>query len=308
MAKKISAAPLSGGFAVEGWMRSSLRLKGNALLVYALVFSATGPEKGHGLSVPSISEWTGLTIRQARNICDELAGKGLFSRIQTEEMKQCRFVAISELSTSYPHSDRLCKSLNINDLRSYPQSYPHFAPDFGPDFQQKIDKRGKIFPVCKLFPPSQTPSFQRLAELSTELSTPKEKEKKEPKKRIEKERDPRACAHMGARGAPEGNCDHPASPEEVADFFGSEKIGGDPRRFWERYSSCGWRINGEPIRSWRALAREWAEKPHASARPAVRFLSQTECEALGWRIDYASGNIADRKGFPVPNARWNGTV
>lgn len=59
-----------------------------------------------------------------------------------------------------------------------------------------------------------------------------------------------ACA------APEGF--EPPTAEEVAAYFGSNCLNGDPQAFFDFYASQGWRkSNGMPISDWQPQARQW---------------------------------------------------
>lgn len=63
---------------IQGWMRTELGLKGNELIVYALIygFSQTEAQWFTG-SRQYIAEWTGCSIRTVQNILDKLTNDGL---------------------------------------------------------------------------------------------------------------------------------------------------------------------------------------------------------------------------------------
>lgn len=56
--------------------------------------------------------------------------------------------------------------------------------------------------------------------------------------------------------APEGF--EPPTAEEVAAYFGTNCLNGDPQAFFDFYASQGWRkSNGMPISDWQPQARQW---------------------------------------------------
>lgn len=63
---------------IQGWMRTELGLKGNELIVYALIygFSQTEAQWFTG-SRQYIAEWLGCTVRTVQNILDKLTNDGL---------------------------------------------------------------------------------------------------------------------------------------------------------------------------------------------------------------------------------------
>lgn len=60
----------------------------------------------------------------------------------------------------------------------------------------------------------------------------------------------------------------------------------DPKRFFEYYEAKGWRMNGEPIRDWRAALRAWAQ----FERKPVRVKKTTSYDAEAY----------DRLGLELP--------
>lgn len=68
-------------YVVQGWMRNRLQLKGNDLIVYALVysFSQDGESEFKG-SLQYLTEFTGASERTIRRILDDLEVRGLIKR------------------------------------------------------------------------------------------------------------------------------------------------------------------------------------------------------------------------------------
>lgn len=55
------------------------------------------------------------------------------------------------------------------------------------------------------------------------------------------------------------NCVIP-SFSEVKDYIQERGYRVDPQKFWECYDSLNWKIDGKPIKNWRAVVRGWDEK------------------------------------------------
>lgn len=108
-----------------GWMVTDLRLKGNELLVYALVygFCQDGGSEFTG-SVSYIQEWTGMTYRGALNILQSLVAKGLLIKrdIVENRVKLCHYEAvppsekISEGMKKFHHPSEKISDNNTNDI------------------------------------------------------------------------------------------------------------------------------------------------------------------------------------------------
>lgn len=63
---------------IHGWMRTELGLKGNELMVFAIIFSFSQTEEGWFTgSRQYLSDWTGCTVRTVQNILDKLTNDGL---------------------------------------------------------------------------------------------------------------------------------------------------------------------------------------------------------------------------------------
>lgn len=82
---------------IQGWMRNELKLKGNELLVYALIygFSQDGETRFTG-SIGYIADWIGSTKQTVHNVLRSLINKGYLTK--TEEVvngvKFCKYVAV----------------------------------------------------------------------------------------------------------------------------------------------------------------------------------------------------------------------
>ena len=107
MAKKL------GYIHIEGWMREELDLKGNELLVYALIHGFSQEAQGCFFgSLEYICRACGCTRNTAKNVLKELRERGLLRKREVYEnngkmcqyrstKKQCRFSPLS-------HQQRKC--------------------------------------------------------------------------------------------------------------------------------------------------------------------------------------------------------
>lgn len=79
---------------IQGWMRNELGLKGNELMVFALIygFSQDGNSEFYG-SWSYIAEWTGASKRTVSTTLNSLCEKGLLEKrtINTNGMRCCSY-------------------------------------------------------------------------------------------------------------------------------------------------------------------------------------------------------------------------
>lgn len=82
---------------IQGWMRKELNLKGNELMVYALIygFSQDGETKFTG-SVAYIADWIGASRQTVHNSLKSLIDKGYLAKTEdvVNGVKFCKYVAI----------------------------------------------------------------------------------------------------------------------------------------------------------------------------------------------------------------------
>jgi hypothetical protein len=88
MEKKGTKVKKENFICIQGWMISEMRLKGNDLLVYAIIygFSQDGSSYFSG-GLQYLADWVNGTKRGVQKNLDNLLEKGLITRIQTETGK-----------------------------------------------------------------------------------------------------------------------------------------------------------------------------------------------------------------------------
>jgi predicted transcriptional regulator len=89
-------------FVTQGFMRSELNLKGNELMIYAIIygFSQDGNQRFTGSS-QYLADWTGATRRSVLNTLQSLVDKGLLQR-EEKFVNNVKFVEYWCTYTSHP--------------------------------------------------------------------------------------------------------------------------------------------------------------------------------------------------------------
>lgn len=137
---------------VHGWMASELKLVGNDLLVYALVygFSQDGESVFYG-SLDYASKNTGLSIRTISRILNSLTERGLLAReeILGKGVRYC--VTLDKLSTPPRQNVYGQGVLTLDNLSTNKKDYTNTVP---------IDSDNKSYTqVCAKFTP---PTYQQV--------------------------------------------------------------------------------------------------------------------------------------------------
>ena len=76
---------------IYGWMATKLKLKGNELLIYAVIYSFSRNNKGEGVfnaSIPYLQEWTNSTKRNIINCLNSLITKQLIIKTEDNSSKR----------------------------------------------------------------------------------------------------------------------------------------------------------------------------------------------------------------------------
>ena len=89
--------------AIQGWMRTKLNLKGNGLLIYALIygFSQDGESRFRG-SRKYIAEWCGCSLDTVDRTINSLVGKGLIAKYPHIDDNGSRLVDYAAILTAIP--------------------------------------------------------------------------------------------------------------------------------------------------------------------------------------------------------------
>lgn len=97
----MSAVKDNNFIAIQGWMRTRLNLKGNELLIYALVygFSQDGNSRFTG-SRKYIAEWCGCSLDTVDRSLSSLVGKGLLAKYPHPDQNGSRVVDYAAILTA----------------------------------------------------------------------------------------------------------------------------------------------------------------------------------------------------------------
>lgn len=78
-------------FQIYGWMATKLKLKGNELLIYAVIYSFSRNDNGNGVfnaSIPYLQEWTNIAKKNVINCLNSLVDKQLIIKIEDNYLKR----------------------------------------------------------------------------------------------------------------------------------------------------------------------------------------------------------------------------
>lgn len=97
----MSAVKDNNFIAIQGWMRTRLNLKGNELLIYALVygFSQDGNSRFTG-SRKYVAEWCGCSLDTVDRSLSSLVGKGLLAKYPHTDQNGSRVVDYAAILTA----------------------------------------------------------------------------------------------------------------------------------------------------------------------------------------------------------------
>lgn len=68
-------------FVIQGFMRSELKLKGNELLIYAIIYSETVKGRCYEKPLSELMSWTGCTKQEAVKALKSLRNKDFIGRV-----------------------------------------------------------------------------------------------------------------------------------------------------------------------------------------------------------------------------------
>ena len=130
---------------IQGWMRTELDLKGNELLIYAIIygFSQTDDQKFTG-SLRYIEDWCGITKKSVITALKELVDKGLISK----EEKLVRGIKCNEYSANYTGGVKITPN-NIDIYTVYSNTDNSSSPSSNTDSNEQSNTDSKQSNVTK---------------------------------------------------------------------------------------------------------------------------------------------------------------
>lgn len=112
---------------IYGWMATKLKLKGNELLIYAVIYSFSRNDNGNGVfnaSTAYLCEWTNLTKRNVLNCLSSLVNKNLIVKLEDNLSKRKPNVYVINKFTLYntgeKNSSALVKNFHQTDEKISP--------------------------------------------------------------------------------------------------------------------------------------------------------------------------------------------
>ena len=78
-------------FKIYGWMSTKLKLKGNELFIYAIIYSFSQNNKSEGVfngSIAYLCEWTGIARKNVINILSKMVQKNLIIKLEDNAKKR----------------------------------------------------------------------------------------------------------------------------------------------------------------------------------------------------------------------------
>ena len=78
-------------FQIYGWMATKLKLKGNELLIYAIIYSFSRNDNGNGVfnaSTAYLCEWTGLARKNVISCLSNLISRNLIIKLEDNSLKR----------------------------------------------------------------------------------------------------------------------------------------------------------------------------------------------------------------------------
>ena len=97
----------------------------------------------------------------------------------------------------------------------------------------------------------------------------------------------------------------PPSKEEVFDYCMDENLGIDVDRFYDYYSSKGWKVGNVSMKDWKAAARNWARRDKEHGKPSGQTPTKKVTAQDYSQRDY-SGSQAEALRNMIANARRDG--
>lgn len=124
MASKVRAASSvirdSNYVVIQGWMITRLGLKGNALMIYAVIYGFTQNGEAEFVgSMKYLADWTNSTIESVRKCINSLINKGYIVK-SSDGSGVNAYKAV--LSATYPHEDKTVDNFGSDAERPMQQS------------------------------------------------------------------------------------------------------------------------------------------------------------------------------------------
>jgi hypothetical protein len=214
-------------FTVLGWMRTDLKLTGNDLLIYALVYGFSQEQNSWCYATQDyISEWTGASIRTVKYAISMLEEKGLIIKkeIKTDFGRQNVYKALKE-----PVLD---SSQIIKDFEGSGNNCTMGGAKISEGSGNNCTMGGAKFSADTIYDNINNNINNNITDNIR---------KRTPKKPFIK-----------------------PSLEEVQAYCTEKHYSVNPQRFIDYYDSNGWKVGKNPMKDWKAAVRTWQHNGYSN--------------------------------------------
>jgi hypothetical protein len=208
---------------IQGWMVTELALKGNELLIYALIYGFSQAEdQWFDGTLKYIAEWTNSTVRGVQKSISSLVEKNLIEKdeITKNKIKSCRYRVWNNVHGGIEQSSWGYRTKFMGGIE---QSSPH------DNINNNIN--------------NNTPYTQYSTSLRIECSP---------------QGDPPQNGSDEKKSRKDKNSFVPPTLEEVTAYCASRGNKVDPKKFYEYYNAVDWiDAKGEKVKSWKHKCITW---------------------------------------------------
>ena len=216
---------------IKPFMRKELNLKGNELMVYAIIhgFSMDGESFFYG-SWQYLADWIGANKRTIANVLQSLINKGLLIKedIYIDKVQRCKYCTTR--SRQGQENNIVHETANDSDEKNSPEMMKNFH---GGD-----EKNSSV--VMKNFHPYYY-------------------SKKESKEREGASASPQPRPQSSNGNSTSKGFKKPTL-EEVKAYIKEKQLNADGETFYDYYESVGWYVGKNKMKNWKASLNNWSRR------------------------------------------------
>ena len=221
---------------IQGFMITRLKLTGNDLLVYAIIYGFSQDDESAFKGTRAyLAEWCNCTVRGVQKNINNLLKRGLIEQIHHSPNNQQVHYRVTDWQATGEQS-----SLGSE------QSSPVPSEQSSPASEQSSlgSEQSSPVPVNNV-PTSSEQSSQAIDNIVDSLND------NLVDTLVDKEEEETTSCNCFINGAP--------TKKEVFDFISAKCPHINAEGFFNYYNKSDWTQNGEPIKDWRRLALTWEE-------------------------------------------------
>lgn len=221
---------------IQGWMVTELKLKGNELLIYAIIYGFSQAENQvFSGSLQYLVDWTNTTKKSVMNCLQSLEKKELIGKNEKfiNGVKFCEYYGKKFTG--------VVKNFHWGGEKSSPNNI--YLNNLDNNLVDNIVNRASGKEVENI-PPKIELELELKKELELELELDKEIEIKE------KEQNKQTKTKRFTK----------PTLEEVEQYCSERKNSIDAQTFIDYYESKGWLVGKTPMKDWKAAIRNWERR------------------------------------------------